>query len=210
MILLTRSKLRLHKTLADITLVYLHTVLPAEWSRDLPDVTQGWTDFWPAARDDPESRRGRREFTRFLAGLQPSSKATLHFIHNHLPHGPFLYLPSGKSYGPGGFFQNSPRMTKGKWTGGEWETLQGLQRHLLQVGFADRLLGDLITRLREAELYERSLLIVTSDHGAAFSDRVFLSPAVRQASRGYYGRSAVGKASTPKARGGTPGKRRAR
>ena len=161
-------KARLHKTLADITLVYLHTVLPAEWSRDLPDVTQGWTDFWPAARDDPESRRGRREFTRFLAGLQPSSKATLHFIHNHLPHGPFLYLPSGKSYGPGGFFQNSPRMTKGKWTGGEWETLQGLQRHLLQVGFADRLLGDLITRLREAELYERSLLIVTSDHGAAF------------------------------------------
>ena len=159
---------RLRTTLADITLIYLHTVLPAGWSRDLPDVTEGWTDFWPATREDPQSGRGEPEFTRFLAAIQVSSKPTLHFIHNRLPHGPFFYLPSSKSYGPGGFFQSSHGMSKAAWTGTEWETLQALQRHLLQVGFVDRLLGDLITRLRGVDLYDRSLLIVTSDHGAAF------------------------------------------
>ena len=159
---------RLRITLADIALIHLHATLPPEWSRDLPDVSEGWTHFWPETRQDPESRRGAPAFGRFLKGIQPSSKPTLHFIHNSVPHGPFSYLPSGKSYGPAGFFRGAHGLTDGTWTGTEWEMLQSQQRHLLQVGFADRLLGNLVDRLRDVDLYDRSLLIVTSDHGSAF------------------------------------------
>jgi hypothetical protein len=42
------------------------------------------------------------------------------------------------------------------------------QRHLLQVGFVDRLLGELLARLRTTGLYERSVIVVTADHGVSF------------------------------------------
>ena len=44
------------------------------------------------------------------------------------------------------------------------------QRHLAQVGFADRLVGDLIARLRETGAYDKSLVIVTADHGASYRE----------------------------------------
>jgi hypothetical protein len=45
---------------------------------------------------------------------------------------------------------------------------QAHQRHLLQVGFVDRLLGELLARLRATGLYERSAIVVTADHGVSF------------------------------------------
>jgi len=42
------------------------------------------------------------------------------------------------------------------------------QRHLLQLGYADRVLGRLLDRLRETGLYDRAVLVVTADHGVSF------------------------------------------
>ena len=76
-----------------------------------------------------------------------------------------MYLPSGQvysvDYGLNG-------LTKETWSGDEWAAIQSYQRYLLQVGFVDTLLGQLIARLRTAELYEKSLIVVTSDHGVSF------------------------------------------
>ena len=44
------------------------------------------------------------------------------------------------------------------------------QRHLAQVGFADRLVGDLIARLREVGAYDKALVIITADHGASYRE----------------------------------------
>jgi sulfatase-like protein len=45
---------------------------------------------------------------------------------------------------------------------------QAFQRHLLQTQYADRLVGELIDRLRSSNLYDRSLIVVTADHGVSF------------------------------------------
>ena len=42
------------------------------------------------------------------------------------------------------------------------------QRHLLQLGYADRVLGRLLDRLRATGLYDRAVLVVTADHGVSF------------------------------------------
>jgi hypothetical protein len=54
------------------------------------------------------------------------------------------------------------------WSNDEWAVTQGYQRHLLQAAFADRLLGDLLARLKAEGLYDESLIVVTADHGAGF------------------------------------------
>ena len=45
---------------------------------------------------------------------------------------------------------------------------QAYQRYLLQLGFADREVGRLLARLRDTGDLDRSLVIVTADHGIAF------------------------------------------
>ena len=37
-------------------------------------------------------------FQRFLAGLRPSDRPTLNFLHLLLPHHPWRYLPSGSTH----------------------------------------------------------------------------------------------------------------
>jgi hypothetical protein len=42
------------------------------------------------------------------------------------------------------------------------------QRHLMQLGLADRLLGELLERLRRAGMYDDALVVVAADHGIGF------------------------------------------
>ena len=49
-----------------------------------------------------------------------------------------------------------------------WLVKVSYQRHLLQLGLADRLLGELLARLRRLELYRDALVVVVADHGIGF------------------------------------------
>jgi hypothetical protein len=52
--------------------------------------------------------------------------------------------------------------------GDPWLVKVSYQRHLLQLGLADRLLGELLARLRGQGLYRDALIVVVADHGIAF------------------------------------------
>jgi hypothetical protein len=43
------------------------------------------------------------------------------------------------------------------------------QRHLLQVAFSDRLIGQMVERLKQVGLYDEALIVVTADHGGSFT-----------------------------------------
>jgi hypothetical protein len=58
-------------------------------------------------------------------------------------------------------------MVQGRWAD-EVAARQAEQRFLLQVGFADTLLGRLLDRLQATALYDPALIVVTADHGASF------------------------------------------
>jgi sulfatase-like protein len=133
----------------------------------------------PAGRDasaDPTRRAliakgytrgvGFKGFVSSIGPAGPDQRA-LYFVHALIPHQPWKYLPSGRKYpertlGPGGLAAN------GRWTAEPWPVQSTHQRHLMQTAIADRMLGDLLQRLRATGLYDRSLLVVTADHGMAF------------------------------------------
>ncbi len=164
---------RMQATFADLGLVYLHRVLPSRLSSRLPPVTSTWRDFRggpePEA-SEPHKRRGAsaQVFEQFIRSIRPTDEPVLHFLHVNLPHLPWKYLPSGKEYGPMDARQLPHGLRGEKWADDPWPTIQGFQRHLLQLAYTDRLLGRLIERLRAAGLYERALVVVTADHGASF------------------------------------------
>ena len=84
-----------------------------------------------------------------------------------MPHEPWLYLPSGRQSRPAG---NDPVEGINKLPGFDDPDLSvhNHLRHLLQVGYTDHLVGELLERLRRTGLLRRALMIVTADHGYSF------------------------------------------
>lgn len=97
-------------------------------------------------------------FTEFLSGLRPTDRPTLHFLHLLLPHSPWTYLPSGMRYEPPDDLS----------VDGDWAAVT-YQRHLAQVGYVDRLLGQTIRQLTDTGLWDDALVVVTADHGQSFT-----------------------------------------
>ena len=112
--------------------------------------------------------RGRPgRLRRWVRSIKPRSRPWLYLKHEFLPHKPWVYLPSGKNDQlthreplPG---INSTRSFDDRYL-----ALHNERRQQLQVGFLDRQLGYLLARLRRTGLLDRSLIVVTADHGYAW------------------------------------------
>ena len=116
----------------------------------------------------PNLKAGREErFERFIRSIRASRRPTLWVKHALLPHGPWVYLPDGRMERPPG-----PELLPGMQTiPGFYDTYlrhHNEQRQLLQLGFADRMLGRAIARLKSEGIYDDTLIVVTADHGFAW------------------------------------------
>jgi hypothetical protein len=83
-----------------------------------------------------------------------------------LPHSPWRFLPSGQEFPA---LRTSDGELDGVWADDPWLVTQAYQRHLLQVGYTDRVLGRLLRALIRMGVYDDSLVVVTADHGASFA-----------------------------------------
>ncbi len=162
-------------TLAEDTgVVYLHQLLPDDLTGWIPSIANGWDNF---LRDASTHHDPGRIDPGFLASLRPQERPSLWYLHLMLPHSPWRYVPSGARYD----VTSAPAWGPDEvWNSNQAAVDQSWQRHLLQLGYADRVLGRLLARLRATGLYDRALLIVTADHGVSFragEKRRPLSPA---------------------------------
>jgi len=89
-----------------------------------------------------------------------SSRATLHFVHALLPHRPW---------------ELTPDLRKHKWLGSDKKTgdvpdtaRDEYQEFLLQAAAADLLVDNFVTKLQRSANWDRTMLIVASDHGMTF------------------------------------------
>jgi Sulfatase len=106
-------------------------------------------------------------FHKWLGSIRRRPEPTFYFHHALMPHEPWLYLPSGHQSRPAGI---EPIPTINHPPGFDDPELSAHNhlRHLLQVGYTDRLVGELLKRLRRTGLLERALIVVTADHGYSF------------------------------------------
>lgn len=109
------------------------------------------------------------EIDRWIEGM-PAGKRTLSMIHLPLPHQPHRFLPNGKLY-PGGPLGFTIPKYRNDWTISDAGITLVQQRHLLQAGFADRMLGRILGKIRANGDWDDSMVIVTADHGHAWDKR---------------------------------------
>ena len=112
--------------------------------------------------------RGKVErFRSFVRSVRPTTRPALWFKHVLLPHVPWQFYPSGRRYrrhAP----EPIPGLNSELGFDVPWLVKVSYQRHLLQLGLADRLLGELLGRLRRQGLYKDALIVVVADHGIGF------------------------------------------
>jgi hypothetical protein len=91
---------------------------------------------------------------------------TLYFLHLLLPHAPWKYLPDGRVYNSDS--RPLPLLKRGVWP----TALQELnhKQHLLQLAYTDKLVGKLLDRLKQQGLYDKSVVLLTADHGEGFTE----------------------------------------
>ena len=106
-------------------------------------------------------------FHRWLGSIRRRAEPTFYFQHALLPHEPWIYLPSGRQSRPAGEDPVS-NVNHDVGFGDPDLTNDNHLRHLLQVGYTDRLVGELLARLRRTGLLERALIVITADHGYSF------------------------------------------
>lgn len=149
------------------------TFLPQELLRRLPATH-------PLGKAPAPSQAER--FARFERSIAADRRPGLFYLHASLPHGPWDRLPSGQSYPLTGCcsqdaFPGNPGLTgtgfaafgPDRWSRKRFVVAQSRQRHLAQARFSDRLLGGVLRTLRASGRYDRALIVVSADHGIAFT-----------------------------------------
>jgi hypothetical protein len=114
-------------------------------------------------------RNGRiTRFRRGVARIRAGGRPQLTFIHTLLPHEPRQYLPDGRSYAS----REAPDPVGGLRTiSRRFLSEQVEQRTLLQLQFADQLLGELVARLEREGVWDDALVALASDHGESFASK---------------------------------------
>ncbi len=169
---------------ADLRVVSEHLLLPNGIRDRLPAVDQTFGGFADEIDQRPATvdRREPDEvafalrraaiydqavrMARFTAGIDGSGRV-LHLIHLEEPHAPWTHLPGGRTYTDLSAEFNDVLADDSRWLGPRHLTDMALQRHMLETGFTDRLLGELIARMKQTGLWQRALLVVVADHGNA-------------------------------------------
>ncbi len=106
-------------------------------------------------------------WTEFLDSIKASDpQQTLYFLHVLMPHTPWHYLPDGTQY-PYRNFNGNGMQDNRDYGPGIYD--QNHERHLLQLAYTDKLIGQLLQRLKQQGLYDKALLLVTADHGEGFT-----------------------------------------
>lgn len=182
---------RMSSMISDLSLVYMHIIFPEDISVHLPAVTRNWKDFQESTYAEDQKRKTAEwrwseyakytlvekdragEFRDFINSIVDTGKPSLFFLHTMLPHAPYKYLPSGKTYNATGF---RGIVAREKWSSDEQAIIPDYQHYILQVGFVDTLLGELLTHLKTIGLYDRALIVITADHGVSFLPGDFRRP----------------------------------
>ena len=184
---------RLTALFDDLTVVTGRTVLPASLAEQLPAIDANYTDFAPTTKQltaaqrkkvaDPKSRfadsppiadlpgAGSRNEGLLVAAetqnaISGKGRPPLYVFHMLLPHVPWRFSGDGDQYVSGG--SNGPGLTDQIWSEDRYVSDLALQRSMLQAEYTDKILASIIKRMKQAGIWQRSLFIVTADHGVSY------------------------------------------
>lgn len=165
---------RLQLLVMDSSAVMFHALVPDDLDIGLPEIHLNWSHFWRGRQRLPRDKdkamdyaRGDRVriFEKYIDEISDSESPKLHVKHTLLPHIPYQFDKDGKLIGK----RHLPRAYKNDaWVKDPKQIATVYEALLNQIGACDYLIGQLLDRLQAQGMLEKTLLIVTADHGVTF------------------------------------------
>jgi len=172
----------------DTLVVYAHLTAPDKVKQKLPQIDNKWAGYLRTEEEindlhtdkglHPHHRYKVRleKFGRFMSELEYISPASLNYLHILMPHSPWMYLPDGRLYAQTELRPFTGTLPPGSVGAKQKSQLYSqahisdhiYQRHILQLGYVDKLLGDVLSLLRKRDMFEDAIVIVMGDHGVSF------------------------------------------
>jgi hypothetical protein len=158
-----------------------HLFLPSDMTENLPPIDSSWSNFSRGETQEYDAVKrfqvaaydvGRLEpIQQFVESIEPSAdEPTLFYMHVLLPHVPWEFLPTGQKFIDASV---APGSVSPGWGSDEWLVDQAYQRHLFQVGYVDKVLGEIVERLESQGMYDDALIVITADHGVTVRPNIY-------------------------------------
>lgn len=147
--------------LRDVFYLFADRVVPPDIPLGLPDLRKTWGPF----RDPSGLIRARlQRFEKVMDTIATldAKDNVFFFFHHMLPHSPYILTADGR------LVDASPHDFRPAFKGNEPLLRKLREQYQEQIAFVDNQLGRFLQQLRQAGLYEKSLLIVTADHGVSY------------------------------------------
>lgn len=169
---------RLKSLYEDLKYVEGRLILPPRIAATLPDVGTNFGDFGDVADEEPKKNSIENQFVKGRGGAEtpdfyskfvnriPTRNSTFTMMHVKQPHQPWKYDIEGDEYFKSPIEQLSDATRL--WEVDENGVATAQQRMLVQTGYADHLLGQIIDRLKSEDAWDRAMLVVMADHGVDF------------------------------------------
>jgi hypothetical protein len=167
----------LYSVASDLATLYLHIVSHQDWIEGqigvIPSTWKGFGIFYESTAELDKAVEKRSEDTGAFfdwldeLALTPDDKQ-FNLLHVQYPHAPYVTTASGRLQTNAEPFL-SRLLIKEEFSAGQSLINVSYHNYLQQSSFAGVMLGRYIDVLKESGLYDKSLIIVTSDHGVSFS-----------------------------------------
>jgi len=171
------QKGRLKSLYEDLKYVEGRLVLPPRIAATLPDVGTNFGDFGEGGDKEKKGSiedqfvkgRGGAEtpafYTSFIKQI-PTGDSNFTMLHLKQPHQPWKYDLDGVEYNSSPIEQLSDATNL--WYTDENGVASAQQRQIVQTGYADNLLGQVMDRLKQAGTWDKTMVVVMADHGVDF------------------------------------------
>ena len=168
---LTDSSFKLKQFISDFFSLPFYSYLHEQHEKYLlPQLPASWKGFGIFFRKNKnEAPDVKKTYRKFLNSLRKGK--SINYLHLGLPHFPLIFLPSGKYVDNTRFFPLGVKNVNVKMSLSPSICNVSYHKYLLQIGYIDKLLGEIIETLRKNKIFNNSLLIITSDHGVAYDYR---------------------------------------
>ncbi len=172
--LMAKQEVNLISLASDFLTLYIHIISHKDWIEDrIGGIPQSWKDFGVFFKDKKPKYRNRheRQFIDWMRRVESVGvNSQFNFLHFQIPHAFYTTTSLGRH------IYNSGPIHK-KLFDNSFILKNVMQSHLdvvyhnyiQQSSYVDSLMLDFLRVLKKRELFDKSLIIVTSDHGVSYS-----------------------------------------
>lgn len=169
--LMYEQQVNLYSFASDTLTLYLHIISHQDWIENkIGVIPPTWKNFGIFYDAGDEAHSGPLDI--FESWVERLSNNTadkqFNFLHVEFPHAPYTSSATGRAQVNGEIFRR--QLFASETIDAEQPFLNvAYHNYLQQSSYADSLLQKLIEELKQSGLYDKSLIIVTADHGVSYN-----------------------------------------